>query len=424
MMRKTLKVAGSALREMVWVVIAVAVLYGAFQGFQLLGDNRPVAVAAPVDRPVALVETAELSLISSPLPVRGEGFIRPYRNVALSAVGAGRVMELHPALIDGEGEFSAGDVLVRLDDRAERASLDQIAASIAASEARLDLNRTQLERTESLRDSGSASQGALDQLLSQNAELVANLEGFRAGLALGQIAFDNKTIYAPFDGAVLTKLAEVGSVVGAGQSIAEIYTSSQLDVDIAVREADAALIPGLFQDADVPAVVTISFAGRDITWDARVARFAPALDPQTRTLTVTVEIIDVNGGRAGDSAALSSGASPALINAFAQVIVNGDNPARTYPIPSTALRNGNAVWVLDDGALATLPAALVHVDGDTSYVRLDSVPDGARLILPAYGTYTGGLPADAPVLRPLFANGAIAILTGSRALAVPLPVSP
>jgi len=52
------------------------------------------------------------------------------------------------------------------------------------------------------------------------------------------------------------------------------------------------------------------------------------------------------------------------------------------------------------------------------------VTDGARLILPAYGTYTGGLPADAPVLRPLFANGAIAILTGSRALAVPLPVSP
>ena len=51
------------------------------------------------------------------------------------------------------------------------------------------------------------------------------------------------------------------------------------------------------------------------------------------------------------------------------------------------------------------------------------VTDGARLILPAYGTYTGGLPADAPVLRPLFANGAIAILTGSRALAVPLPVS-
>ena len=52
------------------------------------------------------------------------------------------------------------------------------------------------------------------------------------------------------------------------------------------------------------------------------------------------------------------------------------------------------------------------------------VTDGARLILPAYGTYTGGLSADAPGLRPLFGSAACAILTGSRALAVPLPASP
>jgi uncharacterized protein len=52
------------------------------------------------------------------------------------------------------------------------------------------------------------------------------------------------------------------------------------------------------------------------------------------------------------------------------------------------------------------------------------VTDGARLILPAYGTYTGGLPADHPGLRPLFGPAAIAILTGSRSIAVPLPASP
>ncbi len=52
------------------------------------------------------------------------------------------------------------------------------------------------------------------------------------------------------------------------------------------------------------------------------------------------------------------------------------------------------------------------------------VTDGARLILPAYGTYTGGLAADAPALRPLFGPRALAILTGQTALAVPIPVSP
>lgn len=46
--------------------------------------------------------------------------------------------------------------------------------------------------------------------------------------------------------------------------------------------------------------------------------------------------------------------------------------------------------------------------------------DGARLILPAYGAYTGGLFADAPALASLLAPGALAILTGPRAIPVPL----
>ena len=47
--------------------------------------------------------------------------------------------------------------------------------------------------------------------------------------------------------------------------------------------------------------------------------------------------------------------------------------------------------------------------------------DGQRLILPAYGAYTGGLDWTTPVLRRLFANRATAYLTGHKVLAVPVP---
>lgn len=46
--------------------------------------------------------------------------------------------------------------------------------------------------------------------------------------------------------------------------------------------------------------------------------------------------------------------------------------------------------------------------------------DSDRLILPAFGLYTGGLAADDPVLAALLQPPALAILTGPRALAVPL----
>lgn len=47
--------------------------------------------------------------------------------------------------------------------------------------------------------------------------------------------------------------------------------------------------------------------------------------------------------------------------------------------------------------------------------------DDRRLILPAYGCYTGGLDWTSPVLRQLFDDKAIAYLTGAQVLAVPVP---
>lgn len=47
--------------------------------------------------------------------------------------------------------------------------------------------------------------------------------------------------------------------------------------------------------------------------------------------------------------------------------------------------------------------------------------DCQRVILPAYGAYTGGLHCTAPVLQALFTTPAYAILTGKRALLAPMP---
>jgi DNA ligase-associated metallophosphoesterase len=47
--------------------------------------------------------------------------------------------------------------------------------------------------------------------------------------------------------------------------------------------------------------------------------------------------------------------------------------------------------------------------------------DANRLILPAYGAYTGGLRAHDAALTALMARDALAILTGPRVLAIPMP---
>ncbi len=47
--------------------------------------------------------------------------------------------------------------------------------------------------------------------------------------------------------------------------------------------------------------------------------------------------------------------------------------------------------------------------------------DTARVILPAYGTYTGGLPTDSAVLSELMGMGARAVLLGKQLHAIPMP---
>jgi uncharacterized protein len=48
------------------------------------------------------------------------------------------------------------------------------------------------------------------------------------------------------------------------------------------------------------------------------------------------------------------------------------------------------------------------------------VLDARRMILPAFGAYTGGLSVRDPAISTLFGPQALAVLTGRRALAVPL----
>lgn len=65
------------------------------------------------------------------------------------------------------------------------------------------------------------------------------------------------------------------------------------------------------------------------------------------------------------------------------------------------------------------PKATLHTRG-RAVTRPAFLCDRDRLILPAYGTYTGGLRSSDPALARLMGKDATAILTGPRPTAIPL----
>jgi len=81
------------------------------------------------------------------------------------------------------------------------------------------------------------------------------------------------------------------------------------------------------------------------------------------------------------------------------------------PLPPLTFRH-----IAQDGASGEVsghyhPKASVQLRGRT-VTRAAFLIDTNRIILPAYGTYTGGLAAQTPVLRELMRDEAIAVLTG------------
>ena len=93
---------------------------------------------------------------------------------------------------------------------------------------------------------------------------------------------------------------------------------------------------------------------------------------------------------------------------------------------------GRHLNVLNLGAISFRHIAQVDETGEVSghYHPKCSLPRGGtrpaflidenRIIMPAFGAYTGGLRANHPTLRNLMAQNAIAVLTGRKALPVPL----
>jgi DNA ligase-associated metallophosphoesterase len=68
------------------------------------------------------------------------------------------------------------------------------------------------------------------------------------------------------------------------------------------------------------------------------------------------------------------------------------------------------------------PKAVVHTRG-RSVSRPCFLSDSDRVILPAFGTFTGGLRSDSPTLTALLRREAVAVLTGPVTQVVPQPGS-
>lgn len=114
---------------------------------------------------------------------------------------SGRVEAVH---VEEGAQVKKGDVLVEIDHRLAQANFDK-------AKAKADLAQIELARMQRLAKEGSATPQA-----RENAQAAAATAA--AELTQAQVALENTTLRAPFDGVVVQKLAEVGNLLENGQT--------------------------------------------------------------------------------------------------------------------------------------------------------------------------------------------------------------
>jgi RND family efflux transporter MFP subunit len=288
--------------------------------------------------------------------VTTSGAIARRREIVLSFRIPGVITGLNAEAGD---TIQAGKVLATLDPAG-------VAARLTQSGADLERAKRDLARDKALFDQGYVSRQRLDD---RQSALKA------ASAAYDAAAFDRRwaRLVSPASGVVLTRRAQAGEVVQAGQAVLSI-----------ADETSPLIVRAPVADRDMAHVVVGQAASAQVDgWPqpvvGKVTRLGQKADAQTGSVEVEIELPPTPGLRSGQIARVSIAGSGGPTGVFSRV------PAEAILEASGARA---FVFLLDGKVARRAGVTFGGFDGDDALVS--GLPQGAKVITSGAGFLTDG----------------------------------
>ncbi len=331
------------------------------------------AISENIERDKLLpVQAAPLVLQSSyDVSARYAGRITARRS---SNLGFERPGLLATVTVDEGAEVKEGDVLASLDTRSLEAQLAQARAAEAEASARLSLADVTVNRQRQLLERKNVSQQRYDDARFNRQAVQAQLAAARANIRALDVALELASIRAPYDGHVVARMVDEGTVVNAGQPIFRLLESARLEARIGIPASVLdTLAEGTIYQVEV----------RGELYPAVLSQVLSEVDSETRTATAIFLVeAPFSRVRSGELARVS----------LTQTI----NEAG-YWVPIEALTEGRrGLWAIfalvtpepdEDGTqpgekeriLERRTVQLLHTEADRAYVR-GTLSDGEMVV--------------------------------------------
>ncbi len=305
-----------------WIVAALVLVAGGLIGGLSL---RPAEVPVIVVQPSTLVRTLQFS-----------ARVATVSRVEVGATVTGRVQRV---LIQEGAQVRAGQLLIELEEDELRAAWRQAQASEVQMAATLRNAREELQRVQALVAQGFVTASRADDARRAVDVAQAQRDANRAATEVARARLAQARIAAPTAARVLARHVEPGQIVQAGKPLLSLALASPTQLVAAVDERFLEQLQ-VGQRADA---VADAFPLR--RFEARVASLAPAVDPQRGAVEVKLDL---------------AGESPTFLREDLTVSVEVETGRREQALvlPLSALREGDAAWVVQDDRLQVRPLRL------------------------------------------------------------------
>jgi RND family efflux transporter MFP subunit len=385
------------------VVVIVIVVVAAVTLLITYGHKAKANQEDPQIRPAA-VALAEKHPISNTVTLSGE--FRPFQEVDVHAKVAGYIRVIH---VDVGDRVRQGQVMAVLEVPELRAELQGSDAAVRRSKDAVRRAKSDLQRAQSVHDAshlnftrlkdasatrpGIIAQQELDDAEAKDKEAEAQISADEAAFSEAEnqldVAVANQKQYsamtdytniiAPFDGVVTKRYADTGALVQAGTS-----SSTQAMPVVRVAQTDVLRLILPVPESAVPqvhlgSIVQVRVQALNRTFEGKVARFADAVDEETRTMHTEVDVKNANR-------TLVQG-----MYAEISLVLTQKDAALTVPLQAV-VRNGSEATVLVVNTQNRLEERRVQLglESNNRVEVLSGLKEGDRVLIGSRSEYRVG----------------------------------
>ena len=335
---------------------------------------EPEVGEAVTNRIGVYIERATRTGARAEVTVYGE--VRPRVQIDVISEVSGRVTGVSSRFTEG-GSVMAGDALLTIEDR------DYV---VAVSEARARLAARRLELEQALADAdvawpqlaGEVNPSDLALRKPQIAQARAGVQAAELSLSRAESDLSRTKISLPFDARITQTMVDEGQYVGAGRTVASVFSTDVAEVRLPLTDADIAAlgVPIGFEapeGAGLPVQLSTDVAGATRRWSGQLVRLDASLDPRTRSTFGTVEVADPFD--------IADGDMPMAPGLFVAAEIEGRTLADVLAIPAAGLRAGGRVFIMNDDDILEIRSVIVaHATARMAYLS-SGVSEGDRVIV-------------------------------------------